>query len=88
MCPRQKFCRKAVDKKFKITILNPPPIFLTKNGTGGDGTVFRLQNTKNGMERDDRSLLRTEANGTIGKKEQERNNLAEGPRSRTEQNDF
>ena len=40
-------------------------------------------------------LLRTEwkrternENGTIEKKERERNNLAEGPRSKTERNDF
>ena len=44
-------------------------------------------NTKNGMERDERNI--TGRNGTIEKKtEWERNNLAEGPRSRTERNDF
>ena len=84
MCPRQKFCRKAVDKKFKITILNPPPIFLTKNGTGVMEPFFDYRTPRtewNGMTV---HWLRTEANGTIGKEEQERNNLAEGPRSRTE----
>ena len=43
------------------------------------------------MEREDRSATQngTERNdnGTI-KKERERNNLAEGPRSRTKRNDF
>ena len=44
------------------------------------------------MERNGKTVLqlRTERNenGTIKKKERERNDLAEGPRSRTERNDF
>ena len=44
------------------------------------------KNAKNGTEREDRSSTQngTERDGT----ERERNDLAEGPRSRTERNDF
>jgi len=43
-------------------------------------TVLLLRTEQNGTERN--------KNGTIKKEEQEPNDLAEGPRSRTEQNDF
>ena len=43
-------------------------------------TVLLFKTERNGMERNE--------NGTIEKKERERNILAEGPRSRTEQNDL
>ena len=50
------------------------------------------KNAKNGTERDDRSSTQNgterNVNGTIEKKERERKDLAEGPHSRTEQNDF
>ena len=48
------------------------------------------KNAKNGTEREDRSSTQngTERNWTIQKKEQEWNDLAEGPRSRTEWKDF
>ena len=50
------------------------------------------KNAKNGTEQDDHSSTqnRTERNenGTIEKKERERNDLAEGPRSRTERNNL
>ena len=59
-----------------------------------DGTVLQIRNAKNGTERGDRFSTqngterdRTERernkNETIEKKKQEWNNLAEGPRSRT-----
>ena len=43
-------------------------------------TVLLLRTERNGTKRNE--------NGTIEKKERERNDLAEGPRSRTERNDF
>ena len=53
--------------------------FFDKNGTRGMEPMER-------QERNGKTvlLLRTERNGTIQKKERERNDLAEGPRSRTE----
>ena len=42
--------------------------------------VLLLRTERNGTERNE--------NGTIKKKEQERNDQAEAPRSRTERNDF
>ena len=44
--------------------------------------TFLTKNIKSGLERNE---TRTEG---LEKKELERNDLAEGPRSRTEQNDF
>ena len=51
-----------------------------------DGTVLQIRNAKNGTERGDRFSTQngTERNET----ERERNDLAEGPRSRTERNDL
>ena len=43
-------------------------------------TVLLLRTERNGTERNE--------NGTIKKEEREQNDLAEGPRSRTERNDF
>ena len=43
-------------------------------------TILLLRTERNGMERN--------KNGTIEKKEQERNDLAEGPRSKTKRNDL
>ena len=45
------------------------------------GTVVNRTYIRDGMERDG-------TNGSIKKEERERNDLAEGPRSRTELNDF
>ena len=69
-----------------------------------DGTVLQIRNAKNGTEQGDRFSTqngternrtekdRTGRNGTerndLKKMEQERNDLAEGPCSRTERNDF
>jgi len=69
-------------------------IFLTNNGIG-EWNCSSTKNTKKGSERDDRSLTKREQNrteqnknGKIRKKGMRRNDLAEGPRSRTELNDF
>ena len=53
-----------------------------------DGTVLQIRNAKNGTEQGDHfsTKNRTERNRT--RAERERNDLAEGPRSRTERNDF
>ena len=55
-----------------------------------DATVLQLRTPR--TERNGKTilLLRTEwnKNGTIKKEERERNDLAEGPRSRTERNNF
>jgi len=52
-----------------------------RNGTGWTFLRLRTPRTEwNGTEWNE--------NGTIGKKERERNNLAEGPRSRTEGNEL
>ena len=66
----------------------------TKNRIERDGP-FLTKNTKNGTERHVVLWLKMEGNGTeqnkngtIGKKERERNDLAEGPCSRTERNEF
>ena len=73
--------------------LPPPPIFLTKNGTGGWNRSL-TKNTKNGTEREDHSLTKngTEWYGMEREpnnwktKERERNDLAEGHLSRTQRN--
>ena len=62
--------------------------FLIKNRTRGMQPFFNWErqewedcySTQNGTERNE--------NGTIKKEEREWNDLAEGPRSRTERNDF
>ena len=46
-------------------------------------TILLFRKERNGTGRNE-----TGGNGTMEKKERERNDLAEGPRFRTEQNDF
>ena len=56
-----------------------------------DGTVLQIRNAKNGTERGDRFSTQngTERNGTRTERfKKKRNDLAEGPCSRTERNDF
>ena len=65
--------------------------FLTKNGTRG-WNRSSTKNAKNETERNDRSSTQNgtdrNQNGTIEKKEGDRNDLDEGPCSRTERNDL
>ena len=84
-------------RKFFYKTFVSDVIVIVKNGTGDGNVLDKEQNKRDATvlqlrtprtERNGKTvlLLRTERkeNGTIKKEEEERNNLGEGPRSRTE----